>query len=311
MMRMGLLAAAFAFALSGGAAAQNLSLRAPPWAQPLLATDVIATTGGRAVLAVSELGFAARVTIAPLQGGVARVIRFETREDGAILAVRRFTGHPSTGWWLWGPDTPRITPAEAEIREEVQRLVQETMAEAAMTAAPQEGVCRGEQAFIEVAVGARTTSAVRACVSAADAAGRLALRLSDLAGSQTEEELAAAAIEEVLQADRDFAAMAAAEGVPAAFERYAAIDAIMLRSEGEPTAGREAIAGRFATWPEGAQLEWTPRHARVSTRGDMAWTWGDSVYVAPDGARDAGRYISVWKRDDEGAWRFAFDAGVE
>jgi hypothetical protein len=42
----------------------------------------------------------------------------------------------------------------------------------------------------------------------------------------------------------------------------------------------------------------------------MAWTWGNSVYVAPDGARTPGRYVSVWARDYEGNWRFAFDAPI-
>ena len=49
---------------------------------------------------------------------------------------------------------------------------------------------------------------------------------------------------------------------------------------------------------------------RVSARGDMAWTWGNSAYTAPDGTRSTGRYISVWTRDYEGNWRYAFDAPI-
>jgi ketosteroid isomerase-like protein len=75
-------------------------------------------------------------------------------------------------------------------------------------------------------------------------------------------------------------------------------------------AGRAGVAQRFQNWPEGARLEWAPETARVSARGDMGWTWGNSVYIAPDGARSAGRYISVWTRDYEGNWRFAFDAQI-
>ena len=96
-----------------------------------------------------------------------------------------------------------------------------------------------------------------------------------------------------------------------AFARYAAADALMLRSEGDNTSGHDAVVARFANWPEGAKLEWSPRLARVSSRGDMGWTWGDSVYIAPDGTRSAGRYITTWTRDDDGNWRFAADAGVD
>jgi ketosteroid isomerase-like protein len=112
-----------------------------------------------------------------------------------------------------------------------------------------------------------------------------------------------------MAADRAFAAKAAADGVPAAFNEYAASDALMVSSDAI-NAGRAGVAQRFQNWPEGARLEWAPETARVSARGDMGWTWGNSVYIAPDGARSAGRYISVWTRDYEGNWRFAFDAQI-
>src|SRR5690242_11067013 len=98
-----------AVALSASATAQNLALRAPDWAQPLTATDVTPTTGGRAILVADGVSVSVRVTIVPAQGGVARVIRFDQRDDGGHLYLRRFTGHPSTGWWLWGSDGPRVT----------------------------------------------------------------------------------------------------------------------------------------------------------------------------------------------------------
>ncbi len=306
--------AAFFVALmfSAPAQAQNLSLRAPPWAQTMLASDVIPTTGGRAALAGEGIAVAARITIAPIDGGVARVIRYETNEDGALLALRRFTGHPTTGWWMWGPDTPRVSVPTPAVRTEIEALVRAAMSVVSGLNAAQSGdPCHGEQAFIELALEGRSTSATRACVTAGDPAGRLATRLSELAGSRDNEELAAAATAELLGADRAFAAMAQAEGVPESFAAYAASEAIMLRSEGAPTAGHDAVVARFADWPEAARLQWSPQTARVSSRGDMGWTWGDSVYIAADGTRTPGRYISVWSRDVDGNWRFAFDAGVD
>ncbi|MDX2276394.1 MAG: DUF4440 domain-containing protein [Hyphomonadaceae bacterium] len=302
-------------ACAPAASAQNLTMGAPAWASPLVASDTMPTTGGRAAIAAGGVAFAARVTIAPAQGGVARVIRFETQTDGAILALRRFTGDASTGWWPWGPDTPYVSnPTQAQ-RTELESMIRAAIG-ASAAAQPGGPVatgarCSGERAFVEVAVGARAASFTLPCVSNADAPGRLAARLSALAGSRDHEELAAAAAQEVLATDSAFAALAAAEGVPAAFARYAAPDAIMLRGEGENTMGHEAIVARFANWPEGAALEWTPRYARVSTRGDMAWSWGDSVFVAADGTRDPGRYVSIWTRDVDGNWRFALDVGAE
>ncbi len=77
-MKWGVIAIlAMALTVAGPASAQNLSLRGPAWAQPILASDIIPTTGGRAVLGEAGVDIAARVTIAPNLGGVARVIRFE------------------------------------------------------------------------------------------------------------------------------------------------------------------------------------------------------------------------------------------
>lgn len=298
-----------ALLLSAPAAAQNLSMRAPQWAQPLLSADVTPTTGGRAALAAEGVSLSVRVTIAPPRGGVARVIRFDERADAGALAVRRFTGHPATGWWLWGPDAPRVTQPSPAQRAEIGALVRAVMGAAGSLGAADEACAAGEQAFVEAMAGGRSTSFSRACVTGEDAVGRLTLRLSELAGSRTEEELAAAAVAELLETERAFAAKAAADGVPAAFAAYAADNALLVSSTAL-SSGREAVAQRFADWPEGARLEWTPEAARVSARGDMGWSWGNSVYVAPDGTRTPGRYVSVWTRDLDGNWRFAFDAPI-
>lgn len=300
-----------ALLLCAPAAAQNLSLRAPQWAQALLSADVTPTTGGRAALAAPGVDAAARVTIAPNRGGVARVIRYDRRGEEGSLAVRRFTGHPSTGWWLWGGDAPRTTATTSAQDQEVMGLIRAVMGVGGALGNSTEEACQaGEQVYLEVAFEGRSTSFSRACATNADAVGRLGLKLSELAGSRTEEELAAAAVAELLEADRAFAVMAQAEGVPAAFNAYAGQDSIMVTTS-QVSTGRAGVATRFQNWPEGARLEWAPETGRVSARGDMGWTWGNSVYIAPDGSRTPGRYVTVWTRDYDGNWRFAFDAPIQ
>jgi ketosteroid isomerase-like protein len=296
--------------MSAPAAAQNLSLRAPQWAQALVSADVTPTTGGRAMITADGITTAVRVTIAPTRGGIARVIRYDLRGETGSLALRRFTGHPSTGWWLWGGDAPRVTAVTAAQRTEIANLVRAASSITGQLGGATEVCVNGEQAYVEIGLEGRASSLSRACVANTDAGGRLALRLSEIAGSRTEEELAAAAVAELMEADRAFATMAAADGVPAAFSRFAAEDALMVTST-NIFSGRAGVATRFQNWPEGARLEWAPETARVSARGDMGWTWGNGVYVAPDGTRTPTRYITVWKRDYEGEWRFAFDGGLD
>lgn len=303
-------ACGLALLLAAPAVAQNLSLRAPQWAQAMLSADVAPTTGGRAMIAADGIDTAVRVTMSSPNGGVGRVIRYDLRGEEGSLALRRFTGHPSTGWWLWGGDAPRITQVAAAQRVEIATLVRAVMGVTGSVGGDTEDACpNGERAYIEVFSAGRSMSLSRNCVASTDAAGRLVLRLSEIAGSRTEEELARAAVAELLEADRAFSAMAQAEGVPAAFNAYAAEDALIVTGR-ETLTGRAGIAAGYQTWPANARLEWTPQTGRVSARGDMGWTWGTSSYTAPDGARTPGRYVSIWTRDVDGNWRYSFDAPI-
>jgi ketosteroid isomerase-like protein len=310
-MKRGLIAIlAMALAVAAPAAAQNMSLRGPAWAQPLLASDIIPTTGGRAVLGEAGVDIAARVTIAPNQGGVARVIRFEQRGNDGVIALRRFTGHPNTGWWIWGPEMPTIITPTAAVRDELAGLVRGAIGvSASMGNDPNASCPAGEQAFVEMAQGARGVTATRVCINGSDAVSRLVTRLSTIAGSRNEEELHAAALVEILEVDRAFNRAAQADGVGVAFTRYAAEDAIMF-DNGQPIEGKDAVTRAFADWPQGARLVWEPVTGRVSERGDMAWTWGRATYTAPDGTRGETRYVTTWKREWDGQYRFSFDASL-
>ncbi|ANP47271.1 YybH family protein [Candidatus Viadribacter manganicus] len=304
-------ALALALLLTAPAAAQNLSLRAPQWAQAMLSADVTPTTGGRAMISAEGIDTAVRVTISSPNGGVGRVIRYDLRGEEGVIALRRFTGHPSTGWWLWGGDAPRVTPVTSAQRGDIATLVRAVMGVSGSLGGDTEDACgNGERAYIEISSGGRATSLARNCLATTDPGGRLALRLSELAGSRTEEELARAGVSELLDADRAFNTMAQAEGVAAAFNAYASEDALLLTST-ETVTGRPGVAARFQNWPATDRLERTPQTGRVSARGDMGWTWGVSTTVGADGVRTAGRYMTVWTRDYEGNWRYSFDAAIK
>jgi len=305
-MRRLLTAVVIVCALAAPALAQNLTLRAPDWATRLVAADLLPTTGGRPVLAAEGVDLSVRVTIAPYQGGVARVVRYDSGPDTNRLAVRRFTGHPTTGWWLWGPDTPVVSTPPAATRAEIDRLARSALTAAAIGSDGNANCPSGERVYVEIYADRRSASATRTCLGA-DAIGALARRMSDLGGSRTEEELAAAARRELMEADRAFNALAQAEGVRAAFTRYAASNGMLLRAGQAPARGAAAIANEF---PEGARLVWAPEDAQVSTRGDMGWTWGRATYTGADGASAPTQYITVWTRDFEGEWRFVADVGI-
>lgn len=118
-------------------------------------------------------------------------------------------------------------------------------------------------------------------------------------------------VEEMLDVDRAFAAMAQDQGVPAAFAAYAAEDVRMFPEGGAPYTGRDALIERFSSWPEGATLLWTPMDGVAAPGGEFGYTWGAYVFTAQgedDETSSYGKYVSIWRKDD-GEWKFIADIG--
>ncbi len=119
-------------------------------------------------------------------------------------------------------------------------------------------------------------------------------------------------VEEMMAADSAFAKMAAEEGVPAAFAAYAAPDVRMFPDGGEPYSGRDALIERFAAWPDGAVLRWTPAEGMAAAGGDFGFTWGRFVFTAAGDAgpvEEHGKYVSIWRKEPDGVWKFVADIG--
>lgn len=106
-----------------------------------------------------------------------------------------------------------------------------------------------------------------------------------------------------------------AKGGGKAFAAWFAPDAVTLANGKAPVIGHDAIAAG-ATWtPEGYQLTWTPEGARMAAGGDMGFTWGHYQGVATDRegntVKTSGRYMTVWKKQPDGAWKVELDASNE
>ena len=118
---------------------------------------------------------------------------------------------------------------------------------------------------------------------------------------------------ELLRADAAFAAASLAQGARAAFLAFAAENAVTLSGGGAVRYGRQAIGASFDGTPAGAILEWAPVLADVAGTGDLGCTVGDAVFTVPgtDGTarRNYAKYVTVWKRQPDGEWRFVADAG--
>ena len=114
----------------------------------------------------------------------------------------------------------------------------------------------------------------------------------------------AAALEQIMQADRDFAALSMRENAGVAFGAFAAPDGAMLGGEYGPEAIRTAFSGG------GGTLEWGPVGGGMAASGDLGYTVGTAVRRGDDG-RPAGytKYITIWRRQPDGRWLWIVDGG--
>jgi ketosteroid isomerase-like protein len=116
---------------------------------------------------------------------------------------------------------------------------------------------------------------------------------------------AAVSLEELMQADRDFAAMGLAEGPQKAFVAYAAPDGMTITG---PEYGRAAIEAAFEGF-EGS-VQWGPVDGGVAESGDLGWSIGLATfdYPAPTGKRYT-KYLTIWQRQPNGRWLYVADGG--
>jgi ketosteroid isomerase-like protein len=100
----------------------------------------------------------------------------------------------------------------------------------------------------------------------------------------------------------------------AGFASWFADDGVALGNGAAPHIGKVAIA-KSATWsPTDYQLTWTPTDAVMGPSGDMGYTWGHFEGKSKDQNGNpvvtSGRYMTIWRKQPDGAWKVVLDAGA-
>jgi ketosteroid isomerase-like protein len=125
-----------------------------------------------------------------------------------------------------------------------------------------------------------------------------ALFLCCLLGSVTAQ---AAPRDDLLAADQSFAKLSETKGWGFAILATAANDARLVGPGGEQIYGR-AQALRSLARPIPGTLRWEPETASVSADSKLGWTDGRWERTLKD-AKVSGRYLSVWAKARNGAWK--------
>ncbi len=118
---------------------------------------------------------------------------------------------------------------------------------------------------------------------------------------------------ELLRTDSLFEIYAQEHGIAASFLAFMADSATLFPGGEEPVSGREAIAEHMKEYPPGAKLLWWPNKAEVARSSDLGYTWGTSEYRDNDSTGKPivsyGKYVTVWKKQANGTWKFIIDIG--
>ncbi|WEK43423.1 MAG: hypothetical protein P0Y64_00830 [Candidatus Sphingomonas colombiensis] len=109
----------------------------------------------------------------------------------------------------------------------------------------------------------------------------------------------------MIAAERRFAADAARIGIASAFRAHVAPDGILIRPD--PAPAPATLASDVDT--PGVRLEWQPAIAAVARSGDLGFTTGPYQITHGDKAVH-GRFLTVWERGSDGAWRWYLDHGM-
>ena len=116
-------------------------------------------------------------------------------------------------------------------------------------------------------------------------------------------------------ADSAFSARSASAGVGPAFREFAEPMALALAGPGHGMIWGDSAVGAYfgGVIPATDGLTWAPRIAHLAPSGDLGFTIGDAVYrhAPTQGAeqRYYTKYLTVWRRQPDGSWRYAADGG--
>ena len=118
-------------------------------------------------------------------------------------------------------------------------------------------------------------------------------------------------VADLFKADRRFSETAVKTGFNKAFIEYAHPDAVLLRKNRMPIVGKQSIAGIYENLDTtGIRFSWEPLSGDIAKSGELGYTYG--IYtVRQDTLIEKGTYVSIWKKDKNGDWKYVLDTGNE
>ncbi|GAB3920317.1 Cif family virulence factor [Mucilaginibacter myungsuensis] len=118
-----------------------------------------------------------------------------------------------------------------------------------------------------------------------------------------------AKVQTVVTAEENFAKTVARKGIKDGFLANADAEGIVFKPDAKNI--NDFYAG---ITKQPGTMTWSPKFARISANGDLAFTAGPYVYDADSKKEDDkvyGDYVSVWRKDGEGRLKLLIQVGVQ
>ena len=119
--------------------------------------------------------------------------------------------------------------------------------------------------------------------------------------------------ETIKKTDIEFSDLSKVKGMKEAFLAYAAYDGVLLRPYMMPVVGYDNIKKFLEDGNTDFTLTWAPLFADVGSSLDLGYTYGTYEITFKDEAGVSqtrkGTYITIWKKQTEGTWKFVLDTG--
>jgi ketosteroid isomerase-like protein len=118
---------------------------------------------------------------------------------------------------------------------------------------------------------------------------------------------------ELLQTDLEWAAAATAMVDAELVASYWSDDAVIIPPDGPEIRGKEALMEFVMGTAEipGFGVSWEPAEVVMGPSGDFGYTRGSNLFTMPDAEGNlvttAGRYVTVWQKQADGAWKCVMD----
>jgi ketosteroid isomerase-like protein len=112
-------------------------------------------------------------------------------------------------------------------------------------------------------------------------------------------------------ADIAFSDYSVKHGLQKAFIEFADDSVVLLKPSRMPIVGKMNLIKSYEGKSDsGIVLTWTPVKGIIAESGELGYTYGFWTYVAKSDT-SRGTYLTVWKKDANGQWKFIADTGNE